>query len=132
MVGTLALEASVTGAVGIFVVGIVGAGVVGAVVVGVRVVEAGLMQQMSLCFEQSKGFCGKVCGQIATQTPSRPPKPHLLRGARARESADELLLPGMPGVAGDVVVGAGVVSTGAPPRMKHFIPRPGTRARTQI
>jgi hypothetical protein len=73
------------------------------------------MQQISPFFKQSKCFCGEVSGQVATQTPSRPSKLQLFR-ARARERVPagwKLLIPGMLGVADEVVVRAGVVGTGA-------------------
>ena len=68
--------------VGVFVFGacVFGAGVVGADVVGARV-----MQQMSLFFTQTRGFWGEVSGQVATQSPSRPSKLQLFRGARAQD-----------------------------------------------
>ena len=123
LVGTFVVGASVVGAL---VVGadVVSMSVVGACVVGAGAVGAGLMQQISPFFKQSKCFCGEVSGQVATQTPSRPSKLQLFR-ARARERVPagwKLLIPGMPGVADEVVVCAGVVGTGASFSMQQLSP----------
>ena len=98
----------------VFGAGIVGAGIVGAGVVGTRV-----MQQMSLFLTQRRGFWGEVSRQVATQSPlTRQPDRQSCNCSEARtqdrEPADvKLSIPGTPGVVSVVVVGAGVVGTGA-------------------
>ena len=71
LVSTFVVRASAVGA-DVISMFRVGARVVRADVVGARVVGMGLMQQISLFFKQSKGFCGEASRQVATQTPSRP------------------------------------------------------------